>query len=52
MRFHKLHSDFGAEVLDVDASHPITPQAIEELRAAFDEHQLLLIRSGRRMARV
>jgi len=41
-----LHPDFGVEVHDVELLNP-TVDEIDELRAALDEHQLLLFRQGR-----
>ena len=46
MRFRRLHPDFGVEVHDVELLNP-TVDEIDELRAALDEHQLLLFRQGR-----
>ncbi len=43
MRIRRLHPDFGAEILDVDILNT-GPDEVEELRAAFLEHQLLLFR--------
>lgn len=47
MRLSPLHPDFGVEVHDFDVEGPTAPAEIEALRAALDEHQLLLIRPGR-----
>ncbi len=46
MYFRALHPDFGAEVLDINVLSATKPE-IAQLRAALDEHQLLLFRGGR-----
>ena len=50
MRFRPLHEGFGAEVLDFDVQNSGSSAEIEALRAALDEHQLLLFRGGRRIS--
>jgi taurine dioxygenase len=44
MRFSPLHPDFGVEVLDYDPCADRSSAAIEKLRAALDEHLMLLFR--------
>lgn len=50
MRIRRLHPDFGAEVLDFDPQAGGSAAEIATLRAAFDEHQLLLLRGDRAIA--
>jgi taurine dioxygenase len=50
MRFRPLHPDFGAEVIGFDVQRGGTASEIEDLRQAYDEHQLLLFRGGGRIA--
>jgi taurine dioxygenase len=50
MRLRSLHPDFGVEVLDFDLHRNATAAQIDELRAAVDEHQLLLIRGCGRVS--
>ncbi len=49
MLIRPLHPNFGAEVLDLQLE-AATPQDIDTLRAALDEHQLLLFRNGESLA--
>jgi alpha-ketoglutarate-dependent taurine dioxygenase len=44
MQIRPLHSDIGAEVLDFDLHLAASELEIEQLRAALDEYQLLLVR--------
>jgi taurine dioxygenase len=44
VQFRRLHQAFGAEVLDVDLRTDLAPRWLDEIRAAFDDYQLLLIR--------
>jgi taurine dioxygenase len=46
MWLRSLHPDFGAEVLDFDVLNGGAPEEIAALRAAYDEHQLLLFRGA------
>jgi taurine dioxygenase len=46
MRVRQLHPDLGAEVLDLNPLRGVKPEEIEELRSAYDAHQLLLFRFG------
>lgn len=50
MRFRPVHPEFGAEVLDFDVQRGGSPQEIEALRRAYDEHGLLLFRGGGRIS--
>ena len=50
MRIQRLDKAFGAEVFDFDVVSAAQPAEIEELRAAFDHHQLLLFRCSQRIA--
>src|SRR5262245_56350109 len=50
MQVRSLHPDFGAEILGFDVQRGGTPDEIDELRRAYDEHQLLLFRGGGRIA--
>jgi taurine dioxygenase len=47
MHTRPLHDDFGVEVVDFDVHRTATPQQIEQLLEALDEHQLLLFRGGK-----
>jgi taurine dioxygenase len=47
LRLRHLHEGFGVEVLDVDLNGIVGPALIDELRQAYDEHQMLLFRCGR-----
>lgn len=49
MRFRPLHRGFGAEVLDVNLLADLSPAEVDQVRRAFDEYQLLLIRNERRI---
>jgi taurine dioxygenase len=49
MQLRPLHPDFGVEVQGFEPLCEAPPRAIEELRAAFDQHQLLLFRGGQRI---
>jgi taurine dioxygenase len=44
MEFRRLHADLGAEVIGFDVMHARAAADIDTLRAAFDEHELLLFR--------
>jgi taurine dioxygenase len=44
MQTRPLHRDFGVEVIDVDVMNLTEQGAIDEVRSALDEHQLLLFR--------
>jgi taurine dioxygenase len=46
MRFKPVHPDFGVEVSDHDLVADNSPEAIAALKAALDEHQMLLFRGG------
>ena len=50
MRLRPLHPRFGVEVLDVDLAEMPGDAEIAALRAAYDEHQLLLFRGGGRLS--
>ena len=50
MRFRPLHSGFGVEVLDLDLATNPDEATLAALRAAYDEHQLLLFRGGARLS--
>jgi taurine dioxygenase len=50
MRLRPLHESFGMEVLDLDLAEPPGDITITALRAAYDEHQLLLFRGGERLS--
>ena len=40
----KLHPLFGAEVLGIDITRPLSPREFGPIRAAFEEHSVLLFR--------
>src|SRR5258707_14511517 len=40
----KLHPLFGAEVSGIDITRPLTPREFGPIRAAFEEHSVLLFR--------
>ena len=42
MEFEPLHSDFGARVSGVDLTGPLSPDLVEALHIAIDEHSVLL----------
>jgi taurine dioxygenase len=50
MRFHPLNKGFGVEVSGVDILRVSSAQEIDDLRAAFDEYQLLLFHCGERIS--
>jgi taurine dioxygenase len=50
MDIRPLHPEFGVEVFGCDVRESVASAQIEQLRDALDEHQLLLLRSGRRIA--
>lgn len=45
MELRKLHPTFGAEVMGVDIGQPIDDATFGRIRAAFEEHGLLLLRN-------
>jgi taurine dioxygenase len=47
LEFRRLHPDLGAEVIGFDLARSNAPADIAALRAAFDEHELLLFRGDR-----
>jgi taurine dioxygenase len=49
MEFRRLHEGFGVEVIGCDVLGAVTAEDIATLRAAYDEHQLLLFRCDRRI---
>jgi alpha-ketoglutarate-dependent taurine dioxygenase len=49
MEMRPLHGDLGAEVIGFDLQHGGTPAEVEELRRAYDRHQMLLFRGGGRV---
>lgn len=42
MNVEPVHQDFGARVTDIDLTGPLTPELIEALHVAIDEHSVLL----------
>lgn len=44
MEFRKLHPVFGVEIIGVDIARPMTADEFQPIRAALDEHGLLLFR--------
>lgn len=50
IKFRPLHRDFGVEVLGFDTQEGGSVDEIERLRAAWDDHGLLLFRGGGRLA--
>ena len=40
----KLHPLFGAEVSGIDITRPLSPREFGPIRAAFEEHSVLLFR--------
>ncbi len=47
LTFHKLHPLFGVEIGGVDLTGPVDPVAFGEIRAAFEEHSVVLLRGQR-----
>jgi alpha-ketoglutarate-dependent taurine dioxygenase len=50
MRFRRLHDDLGVEVLDFEVRTTPSPEEVETLRRALDEHLLLLFRGGQEIS--
>ncbi|MBW8753477.1 MAG: TauD/TfdA family dioxygenase [Sphingomonadales bacterium] len=50
MELRPLHADLGVEVLGFDLQRGGSPAEIEDLRRAYDEHQMLLFRGGGRVS--
>jgi alpha-ketoglutarate-dependent 2,4-dichlorophenoxyacetate dioxygenase len=44
LTFRKLHPLFGVEIGGVDLTRPVDPVAFGEIRAAFEEHSVVLMR--------
>ena len=44
LNFRKLHPLYGVEVVGVDVAKPVGDTIFAEIRAALDEHSLLLFR--------
>ena len=44
LALRRLHPLFGVEILGVDTTRPLAPEAFAEIRAALDTHALLLFR--------
>lgn len=49
MNVRQLRPDFGAEIIDFDIHGSSSSADIEQLRAALDQHQLLLLRSQQKI---
>jgi taurine dioxygenase len=50
MEFRPLHADLGVEVIGFDLQRGGSPAEVEELRRAYDRHQMLLFRGGGRVS--
>lgn len=46
MEVRKLHPEFGAEIRNIDFARDFSPQMADDMRAALDQYQLLLLRSA------
>ena len=44
LELRRLHPLFGAEIVDVDTAKPISDATFAEIRAAFEEYSLLVLR--------
>ncbi|TXL79526.1 TauD/TfdA family dioxygenase [Vineibacter terrae] len=44
LTFRKLHPLFGVEIGGIDLTHPVDAVAFGEIRAAFEEHSVVLLR--------
>lgn len=51
MELRKLHPDFGVEIIGFDVENGRDSADVEALRAAYDQHSLLLIRCDTRLSK-